>query len=89
MALMDANGINKANAICAQLDGISFSHNDIADKIMSESNLILDESGMLGTKTREGINDIAKSVRALIKSKNNLKNQIMNHGNMLYYNYPP
>lgn len=86
MALMDASGRDKARLICEQLNFITLD-TDLPNKILEEGNLVLDETGMLATKTREGLEDISLMVADLFKQKSELMAQVNREGGQLESNY--
>lgn len=86
MALMDSEGRSKALKICGQIDTVTLD-TDLPNKILEEGNLVLDETGMLATKTREGLKEISEAVTALINKKTELKNEVIAEGNRLRNNY--
>ncbi len=86
MALMDSNGHGKAKAICEQIDGATLDTN-MPNKIIDEGNLVLDETGMLAIKTREGLKEISEIVTTLFNKKDELKSVVGREGNQLSLNY--
>jgi len=84
---MDSSGMSKANNIISRINDVPFNYGECAEKILDEENLILDETGMLAIKTKEGLKEISESVMELLNKKNKLCNTVSQEGNQLRQNY--
>lgn len=84
---MDSEGVIKANAIIDDIKRPAFNHSELAEEVKSYGETILDETGALAIKSREGLENIADSINNLLSKRESIISNISVKGRILKDNY--
>ena len=82
---MDMNGVSNANDLKTELGGKTIDLVDMKKKVNDKCNIVLDETGMLATKTKEYLKKISEEIGEI--SKIDLLKIIGDEGYTLYTNW--